>query len=95
MIPGPFKSIKRNVLQNFLITARAVIPRHWKSTTVPSLGEWAIELDSIRDLEPLLAQEAGMEDQFSPTWTACSMFRYFSEFSTWAESDTDPTPMHP
>lgn len=41
----------------FLATARAVIPRHWRSTEVPSLGDWVTELDPIRDLKCLLAQE--------------------------------------
>ena len=50
MIPGSLKKAKEDVLRHFLAAAKAVIPRHWKSTTVLSLGEWAIEMDFIRDL---------------------------------------------
>lgn len=82
MIPGPFKSVKRDILWHFLTAAGTVISRHWKLMTVPSLGEWAIEQDPIIDLEGLLAQEARKEDQFSLTWTAWSMFRYSSDFQT-------------
>lgn len=95
MIPESFRSVKKDILQHFLTSARTVIPRHWKSSTVPSLGEWAIALNSIRDLERILAREVGKEVQFSLTWTTWSMFRYISDFQTWAESDTDPSPMHP
>lgn len=94
MIPGPFRSIKKYILRHFLTAARIVIPRHWKSTTVPSLGEWTIELDSKRDLKKILAWELGKEEQFSLNRTAWSMFRYSSDLQTLIEIDTDPSPMH-
>lgn len=62
MILGPLKSIKKDVLRHFLAAARTVLPRHWKSTNMPSLGEWAIEVDRINSLERMLSQEMGKEE---------------------------------
>lgn len=45
----PLKSIKKDLLLHFLAASRTVIPRHWKSMDLPSLGEWAIEVDHIRN----------------------------------------------
>lgn len=69
--------------------ARTVIPRHWKSTSITSLSDRAMEVDHIRELEGLLAQEKDKEEQFSLAWTSWSMFRYFTEFVTWAEGKID------
>lgn len=91
ILPGPLKSIKKDVLRHFLAAVRTVIPRHWKTTDVPSLGEWVVEVDQIRDLERLLAEEVGKEEQFTATWTSWSMFRYSDEFSLWVR-DTPPLP---
>lgn len=56
IIPGPLKSVKKDVLRHFLAAARTVITQRWKSTGMPSLGDWTIEVDCIRDLENLLVQ---------------------------------------
>ena len=62
---------------------------------MPSLGDWAVEVDRIRDLERLLAEEGGKSEQFSLTWTSWSMFRYSSEFISWAEGGLDDVTLTP
>lgn len=92
MLPGTLKSIKKDVLRHFLAAARMVIPKYWKSRTVYlPLGEWAIEVDRIRDLERLLAEESNKDNQFSLTWTSWSMFHYSSDSISWAEGKIDST----
>lgn len=51
-----------------------------------------MQVNSIRYLECLLAQEAGKEEQFLLTWTSWSTFRYSSEFLTWAKGVSASTP---
>lgn len=67
MIPGPLKTIKKDIRCQFFAAARSMIPRHWRTVNVPSLEAWAVEVDQIRDLERLLAQETGKEEQFTIT----------------------------
>ena len=62
---------------------------------MPSLGDWAVEVDRIRDLERLLAEECDKSEQFSLTWSSWSMFRYSSEFISWAESSLDDVALVP
>lgn len=88
MLPGPLKLLKKDVLCHFLTAARTVIPRHWKLTSMPSLGYWAVEVDKINNLELLLSQESGKEEQFSNTWTLWSMFWYSTGLISWAEGDS-------
>ena len=81
------KKAREEVLGHFISAARVVIPRYWKTRLVPSLGEWAKELERSRDLESLLARETGREEQFFHTWTAWSEFRKSDEFSNWVKGN--------
>lgn len=91
IILGPQKSVKKDVLRHFIAAAWTVIPRHRKLTSIPSLGDWAIEVDRIRDLKRMLAQENDKEEQVSLTWISWSMFWYATEFVIWAGGDLDVT----
>lgn len=67
IIPGPFKIIKKVILCNLISAVRVVIPHHYKPGIIPSLPEWAKELDSFRDLETMLSQENDKLEQYRNT----------------------------
>lgn len=84
MLSGPISGLKKGLLKHFLIAARTVIPRHWKSATPPSLTEWASELNYLMRMENLLADDRGMTDAFVRTWTVWSVFQSGPTFAHWS-----------
>lgn len=69
-----------------------VISRYWKTTCISPIMKWPTELDYLRDLEHLLLQEIGKEEQFSKTWTSWSIFRCLSAFQDWIKEDIPSPP---
>lgn len=51
LIPDPVSSVKKILLFFYLIVARNVIARHWKSMNAPTITEWIPELTRIQCLE--------------------------------------------
>lgn len=53
---------------SLLNAAKAIIPRHWKSASVPTVREWLQEIHSLRDIEDLLHGAAGTIDKHFQRW---------------------------
>lgn len=73
VIPGSISSIKKNILRFALTAGRAVIPRHWRSETVPSIAVWDVEMNNIMRME--VAADRGNNEKFSQTWMGWIDFR--------------------
>lgn len=56
ILPGTLKSQKHSLLKFFLSAARQLIPRHWKTTSPPSLIEWVAEIKDIMLMEEMQAK---------------------------------------
>lgn len=83
MLPGPISALKKGLLKHFLTAARTIIPRHWKSTTLPSRAEWLAELNSLMRMENLMAEDKGTTESFFRTWSVWSIYQDSQAFAAW------------
>lgn len=68
ILPGTIKSQKHNLLKFFLSVGRQLIPRHWKTTTPPSLMEWVNEMNNAMHMEKMHAEVLDTQSKFSFIW---------------------------
>lgn len=75
ILPGTIKSQKNGLLKFFVSAGRQLIPRHWKTTTSPSLIEWVREVNNYMLMEEMQAQALDKYAKFSFVW---SIWRSYS-----------------
>lgn len=75
ILPGAVKSQKNSLLKFFMSAGRQLIPRHWKSTTLPSILEWVNEINNIMLMEEMQANVLDKQAKFSYIW---SVWRHYS-----------------
>lgn len=75
ILPGSYKNIKKGLLRHWVIAARLVILRHWRSTQSPSVNEWVVEMDHTEKMETLLAYELDILEKCRQIWVPWRAFR--------------------
>lgn len=49
----PVGTYKKSITPHLLNAAKALIPRHWKQPTIPTLRQWLMEVDHTYHMEDL------------------------------------------
>lgn len=60
-----FKSLAMHLVN----AARLCIPKHWQSTSVPSIGEWCTRISKTKDMEELIHVSQDRTQKFTATWS--------------------------
>ena len=58
------KRYRRSIIPFVLNAAKCLIPRHWKQSTTPTLGEWKREVNGIMEAERTMLVSWGQQSLF-------------------------------
>ena len=75
-----FKSLAMHMVN----AARLCIPRHWRSTTAPTVREWLTQVSSIKEMEELIYVSQDRIHKFSFTWACWNHFVTTDRYRQWA-----------
>lgn len=77
----------KKFLTRFLLTAtKAVIPRHWRTATAPTIIEWLDEVHFLYGMEEIRATAHEQIEQFNKTWQPWIIFKYSAAYTTLRQS---------
>lgn len=68
-------------LTRFLLTAaKALIPRHWKSTKTLSIKEWLLNVQEMYGMEEIRATAFENIEKSNSLWRVWVVYRYSDEY---------------
>lgn len=70
----PKKDYFKSLAMHMVNAARLCIPRHWRSTNIPTVREWFARISSIKEMEELIFTSQDRMHTFSTTWACWSHF---------------------
>uniref|UniRef100_A0A8C5PDV9 Reverse transcriptase n=1 Tax=Leptobrachium leishanense TaxID=445787 RepID=A0A8C5PDV9_9ANUR len=67
-VEGSISGLKRSILLRVLLCARALVPRHWRSPSLPSISELVTRVQELRLAEETLVSSDKTRQAFHDTW---------------------------
>lgn len=74
-LPQLLPKAKKSLFCFFLSAFRQLIPRYWKSSTVPAILEWLEILNSIMHMEKLVPENKDTIQKFNGVWQTWITFK--------------------
>ena len=68
---GYFKSVAMHMIN----AARMCIPVHWRSTSPPSMAEWASRINRVAEMEELIYTASDNISKFTAIWNTWTTFK--------------------
>lgn len=68
------KTYYKSLAMHMVNAARLCIPKHWRSTSIPTITEWFSRISMIRDMEELIHISQDRMHKFSIIWACWSHF---------------------
>ncbi|KAM9330403.1 putative methyltransferase NSUN7 [Gastrophryne carolinensis] len=65
---------RKSALRHMINAARVLIPRLWKTKQAPTVKDWILEVDKIKEMEELTAAVQDKEEETRMVWTSCLYF---------------------
>ena len=74
----PIQQYKKCMLPHLLNAARRLLPVHWKTSRIPTRGEWIAGVNAVREAEDWIATCRDTRERFNTIW------------APWSDYTTDP-----
>lgn len=72
---------KKSIVRHMLNMAKAIVPKHWKTTHVPTVAECLSAVDSLYKKEETVAMASENTEKFHKPWKSWFLFKYSDSFA--------------